>query len=225
MGLGMFKKHRREREAYALATLEEAVDAAATDEDREAAQAALDQAQERVEASAQADASRDPNAEDVAVPDWEPVDEARGQEPGETPTGDEDPAAIDAAEQEAQEAADGSENPEGTQEDPEGENGGENPAQEPGVPVPADATGESDAETEAIREEAADESTPTESIQEAAAEAGVTEEPAQPEPLEKPAGNASTADWRAWALDPRGGAKTEQDLDGLNRDGIRDLFA
>lgn len=43
--------------------------------------------------------------------------------------------------------------------------------------------------------------------------------------LPKPSNGASKADWTAWALDPKGGAKSEEDLAGLGRDGIRDLFA
>lgn len=39
---------------------------------------------------------------------------------------------------------------------------------------------------------------------------------------EKPAGNASLDDWRAYAL---ANGKSETDLDGLKRDEIRDLFA
>lgn len=42
---------------------------------------------------------------------------------------------------------------------------------------------------------------------------------------EKPSNGASTEAWREWALDPRGGGKSEEDLDGLGRDAIRDLFA
>jgi hypothetical protein len=51
MGLGMFQKHRRERHAAIVADLTAAVEAAETDEDREAAQAALDAVQPRVEAA------------------------------------------------------------------------------------------------------------------------------------------------------------------------------
>lgn len=39
---------------------------------------------------------------------------------------------------------------------------------------------------------------------------------------EKPAGNASLEAWREFAL---ASGRTEADLEGLNRDGIRDLFA
>lgn len=152
MGLGMFQKHRREREDYALATLAEAVEAAPEDE-KEATQAVLDRAKVDAEASAKADAAReDTSAVGVDVPDWEPTDEARGQEPGESPDGSEP-----------------------------GEPGSEGTA-----PTAPEESGE-------------------------AAQEDV-----------KPAGNASTAEWTEYAL---AHGKTEEDLQGLSRDGIRDLFA
>ncbi|UVK61345.1 hypothetical protein SEA_GINGERBUG_10 [Microbacterium phage Gingerbug] len=110
---------------------------------------------------------------------------------------------------------------------------------EPPLGAPEESGSETDASGE-THEVAAAETDPEASAQEAADAANTAPEGDEPqedvngaetaaqpqeEALEKPAGNASTADWTAWALDPRGGGKTEEDLVGLNRDAIRDLFA
>lgn len=90
---------------------------------------------------------------------------------------------------------------------------------EPPLGAPEVEGSEVDASGE-THEDAAAETEPAESAEEAAevapAIAAVEAED------EKPQGNASKADWTDYAL---AHGRTEEDLAGLNRDGIRDLFA
>lgn len=75
MGLGMFQKHRREREAVIetelVQSLQESLDAAETDEERVEYQARLDRISGAVAASQEAlDARKDPSAHGVEVVEW-----------------------------------------------------------------------------------------------------------------------------------------------------------
>lgn len=192
MGLGMFQKHRREREAVLedelRAELTAALEAAEGDDEKAAIQAKIDRISEDVKASQEALAERDdPSAHGVERQAWTADNETK--QVGET-------SAENGGLGNAGQSGDG-EPPVDGPEKPSDPETGEETRQE--GPTSADNGGQGNAGVDGD---------------------GTPESPAQA--LEVPAGNASKADWTAYAL---ANGKTEQDLADLNRDAIRDLFA
>lgn len=192
MGLGMFQKHRREREDLILEELAAAVDAAEGDEARAAAQEALDLAREHAGRSEahldDAEGDRplvDASARGVEVP---PADETTRQD-GETSAdnGGQGNAGVD----------------------------GDGEPIDPNAPKPEDQ--EQGDETRQEGETSADNG--------GQGNAGVDGD-GEPEDnqtrVPKPAGNGSREAWASYAFD---NGKTPEDLDGLSRDDIRELFA